>query len=164
MGTWKGDFAAQLLAVAKPDRLYLIDPWEHREESAYEAAIFGGGASDGPAEMEAVYQGVLRRFESEIEGGRVHVSRMRSPDAAAQLEDACLDWAYIDGDHTYEAVKADLHAYWRLLKTGGLLAGDDYGLAGWWEDGVTRAVDEFADRDRCEGPTIIGSQFLFTKI
>ena len=94
----------------------------------------------------------------------MHVSRMRSPDAAAQLEDACLDWAYIDGDHTYEAVKADLHAYWRLLKTGGLLAGDDYGLAGWWEDGVTRAVDEFADRDRCEGPTIIGSQFLFTKI
>src|SRR5690348_16539487 len=47
VGTWKGDFAEQLLALTQPAHLYLIDPWEHREEGAYEEAIFGGGRDDG---------------------------------------------------------------------------------------------------------------------
>ena len=53
---------------------------------------------------------------------------------------------------------------YRIVKPGGLIAGDDYGDAGWWENGVTKAVDEFAASGRCDAPTILGSQFLFTKI
>jgi predicted O-methyltransferase YrrM len=83
-------------------------------------------------------------------------------DAAASFSDESLDWVYIDGDHSYEAVKRDLEAYYRVVKPGGFIAGDDYGAAnGWFGDGVTRAVDEFAAR--CADVTIIGSQFLLTK-
>jgi SAM-dependent methyltransferase len=163
VGSWKGDFASQLLTVTRPRQLYLIDPWEHREEDAYEHALFGGEAGDGHAKMEAVYRGVLDRFGAEIEHGQVFVRRSRSGEAAADLADDSLDWVYIDGDHTYDAVKADLEAYHRVVRPGGLLAGDDYGLPGWWESGVTRAVDEFTASGRCDGPTIIGSQFIFTK-
>jgi SAM-dependent methyltransferase len=164
VGSWKGDFAAQLLAHSHPRALYLIDPWEHRDESTYEQAMFGGPGSDGRAEMQAVYDSVLSRFGAEIQQGRVIVRRSRSVDAAIEFADGELDWAYIDGDHTYEAVKADLEAYYRVLRPGGLLAGDDYGIPGWWADGVTRAVDEFAASARTSAPMIIGSQFLFTKI
>ena len=32
-----------------------------------------------------------------------------------------------DALHTYEAVLADLRAWWPRLRRGGLLSGDDYG-------------------------------------
>lgn len=70
-------------------------------------------------------------------------------------------WVYIDADHSYKGVKGDLEAFYRTVKSGGFLAGDDYRQGGWWGDGVVRAVDEFADR--CADLTIIGSQFLLTK-
>ena len=160
IGTWRGDFAAQILSSARPLKLHLIDPWQHREEETYERAMFGGSARDGQQEMEAIYQGVLDRFRVNIDRGQVELHRSRSLEAAATFPDGALDWAYIDGDHTYEAVKADLEAYYRTVKPGGFLAGDDYGEPGWWEDGVTRAVDEFAAASEL---TVIGSQFLLRK-
>jgi hypothetical protein len=69
---------------------------------------------------------------------------------------------HIDGDHTYEAVKADLERFHEQLKPGGVISGDDYGMVGWWEDGVTRAVDAFV-ASRGITPTILGNQFLFVR-
>jgi cephalosporin hydroxylase len=36
-----------------------------------------------------------------------------------------LDLLFIDGDHHYEAVKADFEAYWRLVRPGGIVAFHD---------------------------------------
>jgi predicted O-methyltransferase YrrM len=38
-----------------------------------------------------------------------------------------IDFLYIDADHTYAAVLADLDAWVPHVKPGGLIAGDDYG-------------------------------------
>lgn len=35
------------------------------------------------------------------------------------------DMVYIDGDHEYEGVKADLEAFYPIVKEGGLIFGDD---------------------------------------
>jgi len=52
------------------------------------------------------------------------------------------DAIYIDGAHEYDAVLADLRAYWPLVKPGGgVCFGDDYCVE--WP-GVKAAVDEFA--------------------
>lgn len=51
------------------------------------------------------------------------------------------DLIYVDAAHEYEAVKADIKAYWGLLKDGGVMLGDDYSSS--WI-GVIRAVEEFA--------------------
>lgn len=160
IGIWEGDFSAQLLRRRRPARLFLIDPWEHREEPEYERAFFGERTPGGQAKMDGIYEGVKRRFAREIEAGVVVVIRARSADAAAQVEE--LDWAYIDGDHTYDAVLVDLAKFWERLKPGGLLCGDDYAVEGWWEDGVTRAVDAFA-LDRGIAPEIRGNQFVLVK-
>jgi predicted O-methyltransferase YrrM len=53
------------------------------------------------------------------------------------------DLIYIDGAHDYRAVRADLRAYWPLLRPGGTMIGDDFTTH--WH-GVVRAVSEFADR------------------
>ncbi len=162
IGTWRGDFAAVILGERRPERLFLVDPWEHRDEGAYEQASYGGRMEGGQAALDAMYESVLERFAAEIAEGRVSVVRRRSTDAATTFEDESLDWVYIDGDHSYDGVKADLEAFFPAIKPGGLIAGDDYGHVGsWFEDGVTRAVDEFADR--CAGLEVIGTQFVLRK-
>jgi hypothetical protein len=158
VGTWKGDFSALLLKLNRPKTLYLIDPWAYREDPGYERAMYGGRI-EGQAGMDAIYQSVCERFQPQE--GRVVVLRKSSTDAAKHLAPSTLDWVYIDGDHTYEAVRADLEAFRRVVRPGGLIAGDDYGMkGGWWAGGVAKAVDEFAETVR-KKPLIYGTQFLF---
>ena len=71
---------------------------------------------------------------------------------------------YIDGNHLYEFVKGDLEVYWSKVKSGGYIAGDDYGVRGWWQNGVTKAVDEFRSKRLCETILIRDRQFLLQRI
>jgi len=48
------------------------------------------------------------------------------------------DLIYVDAAHEYESVKMDLSYYWKLLKSGGVMFGDDFS----WP-GVKKAVEEF---------------------
>lgn len=63
--------------------------------------------------------------------------RNKASDAVELLSEYQWDFVYIDGIHTYDAVKEDIQNYKGLIKPGGFLAGHDYS----W-DGVKRAVDE----------------------
>ncbi|MDQ3859189.1 MAG: class I SAM-dependent methyltransferase [Actinomycetota bacterium] len=143
IGVWKGDFSERILEIVRPARLHLIDPWQAVSGEDYEGARYGRELADGQAEMDAIYASVLERFERERRAGVVAVHRLPSAEAVRRFRDEELDFVYIDGNHRYEFVKADLEAYASKVRPGGFLAGDDYGVAGWWEDGVTRAVDEF---------------------
>lgn len=51
-----------------------------------------------------------------------------------------VDFIYLDGDHSYEAVKDDLQVWWPLVSDIGILAGHDYDVQ---HPGVVQAVDEF---------------------
>lgn len=57
-----------------------------------------------------------------------------------------LDFAYIDGDHSYEGVQRDIEAYWPKIKNFGVLCGHDYNTK--WESlkGIVQAVDEFVEK------------------
>lgn len=52
-----------------------------------------------------------------------------------------IDYLYIDADHAYEAVRADLAAWVPHVKPGGLILGDDYGNRAF--PGVQHAWDAF---------------------
>ena len=49
---------------------------------------------------------------------------MTSEEAARILNDT-LDFVYIDGDHSYEAVKRDLEMWYPKIRKGGVLCGHD---------------------------------------
>jgi Methyltransferase domain len=160
VGVWKGDFSARILEVVRPRTLHLIDPWRFVGGEGYEDARYGGKLDRGQAEMDALHDAVLERFEEERREGIVQVHRTPSVEAAGRFADGDLDFVYVDGDHTYEGVRGDLEAYAPKVRPGGLLAGDDYGVRGWWEDGVTRAVDEFVAAGRAEIVSLDENQFV----
>jgi predicted O-methyltransferase YrrM len=66
--------------------------------------------------------------------------------ASRFIEDGCLDFVFIDGDHSYEGVKSDIAAWYNKVRPGGLFCGHDYS----WP-GVNRAVHEFAEEHKLEG-------------
>ena len=60
----------------------------------------------------------------------------------------------------YESVTADLVAYWRVLRQGGVLIGDVFDQT--WPE-VVRAVQEFAERLRQQVSASFPSKFLIEK-
>ncbi len=48
----------------------------------------------------------------------------------------------------------------RKVKPGGIIAGDDYDFCGWWEDGVTRAVDEYVKDTGIEFARLGHNQYI----
>ena len=68
--------------------------------------------------------------------------------AAAQKLEAKrgqIDFIFIDGDHSYEACKADIAAWTPFVKRGGVIAFHDFGSRA---DGVTRAIFETIKEQR----------------
>lgn len=63
----------------------------------------------------------------------------RTVDAARAVEDASLDFVFIDADHSYESVKEDIEHWEPKVRKGGWVGGHDYNRQ--WP-GVVRAVDE----------------------
>ena len=142
VGTAKGEFAANILAHAQARRLHLIDPWLHHAEGEYQK----DRNNVSPEECEDRYGLVLEKFADPIASGQVRVHRVGSPEAADLFPDEYFDYVYIDGNHTYEAVLADLRAFDRKVKKDGLILGHDYGNNAIFKDmgfGVVEAVNQF---------------------
>lgn len=163
IGVHEGEYAQRILGTVKPIRLHLIDPWEHEEGETYRHARYGGEASEGQATMDSRFRSVRKRFAKEIGTGRVVLHRGYSADLASEFRDEYFDWVYIDANHLREYVKLDLELYYPKVKRDGYLTGDDYGVQGWWDNGVQKAVDEFVGERSQVSLKVIGSQFIIRK-
>ncbi len=161
IGVWKGGFSAFLLREIAPRRLHLVDPWKF--EQSYAESLYGGLEAKSQADMDAIHDDVARRFRDEIARGQVVLHRSTSQQAASSLEDESLDWVYIDANHLYEFVRADLHAFLPKVRVGGLITGDDYAEGGWWKGGVKRAVDEFIRESGCEVVALKERQYVLRR-
>ena len=143
IGTFQGEFAEEILKTCRPDRLFLIDPWEHQEDQDYAPDPSNVSHEEHQDNLELVQ----RRFDREIKNGQVQIVRAYSRDAAKTFEAGSLDWVYIDGIHTFDGVWADLTNYASLLNPGGFIAGHDYNNGSEYAKlgfGVVEAVNTFA--------------------
>lgn len=73
-------------------------------------------------------------------GKRIFV-RKRSAEAASAVPDESLDFVYVDGNHCYDGVHADLLSSLGKLKTGGFLIFDDWS---WHNDEGKASVKQAA--------------------
>lgn len=91
-------------------------------------------------EMQSeIRKGAFRRLSRF--GNRVAWCYQRSTAAASSLfTRGSMDFAFIDAEHSYQSVCADLDVWAPVVRPAGLLCGHDYGMGG-----VRRAVNEFAE-------------------
>lgn len=113
-------YLAELIkASGKPIILYSVDIWQYYISTDMTYAEFVRNAIKFP--------------------GIVMPIRRSSVEFAKELENDSVDGVFVDADHRYEWVKADMEAWIPKLKNGGILAGHDY-----TDDfpGVIKAVTE----------------------
>jgi hypothetical protein len=117
IGTYRGDFARAILDIMAPDRLHLAD------------ITFSLCRADVLADPRvAKHEGLSVPF-------------------LQRLPDASLDMIYVDADHGYDAVRADIAAAAPKVKPGGFLVFNDFARIirpGFGVLGVHQAVCEFA--------------------
>ena len=81
-----------------------------------------------------------------LEGTKCELIKGFSLDVAKTIDDGSLDWVYIDAEHSYNAVRADLKAWFSKVREKGIISGHDYVEYG--DFGVIKAVDEFCDKHK----------------
>lgn len=128
-------------------RLYLIDPYSWDNSRSRAAGCFGSKEDAERAQTES--RKWLERFEDRITWVYCESSSVRD----IFIPQNSLDFVYIDGNHSYEACLQDLKNFFPRVKSGGLVAGHDYGAAG---TGVKKAVDEYIVK-------ALGYEELFTQ-
>jgi predicted O-methyltransferase YrrM len=122
IGSYRGR-STRALAENTAGTIIAIDTWD--------------GSSDFTPEQRA---GLFEDFQRNMAGlDNVRPLRMTSLEASESLGDRQFDMIFIDAEHDYDNVKADIQAWLPRLKPGGLLCGHDYIDC---YPGVLRAVGE----------------------
>jgi predicted O-methyltransferase YrrM len=99
---------------------------------------FKGSAEHGDLSA-TLYDACMKNLEPVKD--YVNVVKMDSPTAVKNYKDNSLDFVFVDASHDYDSVIADLKAWYKKVKPGGIFAGDDYQPS--WP-GVIKAVNEFS--------------------
>lgn len=132
VGVRSGIFSARLLEKFKTLHMLCIDPYLPYHDV-------------GTDITQAMQEGFYRQAKAMLEpfGMRAMLKRQTSLEAVDYVEEAewFYDFVFIDAEHTYAAVKADIAAWAPRIWEGGLLMGHDYDM-----DPVKQAVNEFATK------------------
>lgn len=137
VGCWLGEsssyMARRIKESGKKIEFFCVDTWKGSEGIAWMKPYLDRCGGDMlPAWKRRMVDRGVAEYATPIQ--------LPSVEAAKQFEDESLDFVMIDGDHQYEAVKADIDAWLPKVKHGGVLAGDDYDEQS--HPGVVKAVRE----------------------
>ena len=150
VGVSRGWTTEHLLREFPTQHLFLIDIWDSPPKNSDYAK-----SGDGHAALTVLQQRVHRDHaakRTEFAAERRCILAMDSTEASKTILDDTLDFAFIDGDHTYSGVKRDIEAWSPKVRPGGLLIGHDFNhprdRRKLW--GVTKAAKEFCEREGVE--------------
>lgn len=124
IGTGLGTNALNLLSELNIDKLYCIDPFVPYLDGTVGTQTNYLANSEKTIQKLAEHQNVI-------------FIRKYSADALTDIPKE-VDFIYIDGNHNYEYVLGDLHNYFPLVRSKGVIAGHDVD----WPP-VKKAVDDF---------------------
>lgn len=135
VGTGKGITGSHLLG--KFPELKMIQVAWYPNQSGYQDAT--------PRAREKWEHRVLKPFEK-----RIILIEKESVEASVEVADGSVDFVFIDADHSYEHVLADLIAWFPKVKKGGFISGHDYCQPDF--PGVKKALkDFFSDGKKFKG-------------
>ena len=120
IGVERGLFSLEILRLAKPTQLHLVDTWS-------------------TPSIEDECRNNLKEQEVEFH-------KMYSTSFLANVDNKSLDWVYIDTDHTYKTTHHELELAALAVKDNGFICGHDYtavAYSGLRKYGVVEAVNQF---------------------
>ena len=115
-----------MLKLLPIEKLYLIDPYYDNQDNI---------SGDQRYKKARKY---LAKYNSKIK-----FIRKTSEKAIGEIPDE-LDFVYIDGAHSYDAVRKDIELFYKKVKKGGIIGGHDFWAS---EIGVCKAVLEFEENN-----------------
>jgi len=129
IGTWKGKSSAfmaeKIKEYNKKIEFYTIDTFVYTDD--YDRDSVG----------KSFYEEVVNNLKYFSD---LNIIKGLSHEIAQQFENDSLDFVFIDGDHSYNGVLADLTAWFPKVKIGGVIGGHDYIEP---SCGVKTAVDQY---------------------
>jgi len=130
IGSYSGEGTVVLAKYFKD--VLAVDPW------------LNGYDINDRASQQCPMKFVFEAFEERTKGiVNIMFSRGKSLDALEFVADGSCDFVYIDGDHRYEGVLADLKGWRKKLKEGGIMAGHDWS----WESVKKALLEEIGQKD-----------------
>lgn len=129
IGVAEGHYS-EILCQSIPDlELLAVDPWiryaDNPRAHSTEHQIFS-------------YNETKRRLAPYPKAKMVQAMSM---DAVRDVANESLDFAYVDGHHSFDYVMSDLIEWSKRVRSGGIIAGDDYFEMKW--GGVIQAVQAY---------------------
>jgi precorrin-6B methylase 2 len=138
VGAWKGASTLHIARLAPEAIVIDVDTWlgsiEHMAREHDVPRQFG---------YPVLYHQYLKNIATKPEADRIFPLPQTSVAAARMIATMAvqIDLIYIDGTHEVNEVYADISAYWKLLRKGGVMFGDD---AGGTHPGVLCDITRFA--------------------
>lgn len=140
VGVERGMNAADMVQFMDIKKLFLIDDYLPYTD------YLGGFC---PPEIQAqVYSWMFKNIFPYLD--KIVLITRSSVFASTLFPDGYFDFVYIDGNHNYESVKEDMHAWFPKVKKGGLMGGHDFDGRNVTRQDVAEAVKDFAKENNLE--------------
>jgi len=141
LGVAKGGLSRRFLTEFDQLHLLMVDHWETYNQGPRTRATV--------TTQEDMYDFMLEAVKVTMFASNRRIIMVgRSVEVSHLVKDESLDFVFLDANHFYKSVLADLNSWYSKIRTDGLMCGHDYNAkrereGGYW--GVKKAVDEFAE-------------------
>jgi hypothetical protein len=112
IGVFKGKFTERFCQAGH--KMYAIDPW---------VGYFGAGKTEQKQDKQERNYEYSKNLLSNYD---CVVIRESSTDAIRRFKNNSLDFVYIDGNHMFKYIAADIVDWWSKVRPGGVISGHDY--------------------------------------
>ena len=121
IGCWDGGTTEKYVEIIKNNngKLIVVD-WFMGSHAV------GGMHAYQPHNVDQIYNEFVRKMNNKNCMDVVKIYKKTSLQAVTEIIDESIDIVYIDADHRYSSVKADILAWMSKVKNGGILSGHDY--------------------------------------
>jgi len=137
VGAWLGKstnyMATRIRESGKPIHFTTVDTWKGTDDEELHQNIVN--TFNGDIFYEFIDNTVISKNY-----GTFDCIKDTSENASKLFANNSIDFIMLDAGHSYESVRDDLKYWYRKVKPGGIISGDDYRIM---FEGVTRAADEY---------------------
>ncbi len=159
IGVLMGRTSAAILGNMPEVFLHMVDSWEpHGQESDYVKSGDPTATMDKEQHDKAKGDAIKN---TDAWSDRRKICHETSASAASQISDNSLDFVFIDADHSYSGVLADLKLWWPKVKGGGIVSGHDWENAKFPGFKVKEALAKFANDNELSFDIEPGTDFTW---